>query len=236
MLESIISTAYVGQYDFWAVPLALPTQLVSALLPHPTASSSASQLSPLAPHEVEAASPRIPDPGEGHSWVVIEAGKQVKTGVAWVPFGRSSFHVRRLPLVLSASHALQDSSLTSRSCNRKPSSRSPSCATSRRRRRRPSRSSRRSCSTRASCASHRRTSPACARTAPSASRRTTRSRPWTGSASRSTARSTSRTRSGGRTTSCARSSRATGSARTPGTRRQRCAPFPSARSPFSSPS
>ena len=123
-----------------------------------------------------------------------------------------------------------------RSCNRKPSSRSPSCATSRRRRRRPSRSSRRSCSTRASCASHRRTSPACARTAPSASRRTTRSRPWTGSASRSTARSTSRTRSGGRTTSCARSSRATGSARTPGTRRQRCAPFPSARSPFSSPS
>ncbi|GAA5834471.1 hypothetical protein JCM9279_004325 [Rhodotorula babjevae] len=95
MLETLISTAYVGQYDFWAVPLALPTPLVTALLPHPT-SSAASHLAPLAPHEVEAASPRIPDPGQGNSWVVIEAGKQVKTGVAWVPFGRSSFHEAKL--------------------------------------------------------------------------------------------------------------------------------------------
>ncbi|GAA5926258.1 hypothetical protein JCM3775_000971 [Rhodotorula graminis] len=92
MLESIISTAYVGQYDFWAVPLALPTSLVTALLPHPTASP----LALLAPQEVQAASPRIPDPGEGHSWVVVEAGKQIKTGVAWVPFGRSSFHEAKL--------------------------------------------------------------------------------------------------------------------------------------------
>lgn len=121
MLESLISSAYVGNYDFWAVPLALPTPLVKALLPHPTSgsssassssSSSFSQLSLLEPQEVHTASPRVPDPGEGHSWVVLEAGKQVRTGVAYVPFGRSTFHEAKLEVPFLR-HAQQSSSSSS---------------------------------------------------------------------------------------------------------------------------
>ncbi|BGP44733.1 hypothetical protein JCM10450v2_000547 [Rhodotorula kratochvilovae] len=95
MIESLISAAYVGQYDYWAVPVALPTPLVRALLPH-SSSPAAPQVDFLTPQEVQTAAVHVPDPGEGHSWVVVEAGKQIRTGVGWVPLGRSTFHEAKL--------------------------------------------------------------------------------------------------------------------------------------------
>ncbi|GAA6047140.1 hypothetical protein JCM3770_006920 [Rhodotorula araucariae] len=95
MLESLISAAYVGQYDYWAVPVALPTPLVRALLP-PSSSPAAPHVDFLTPQEAHTAAVHVPDPGQGHSWVVLEAGKQIRTGVGYIPLGRSTFHEAKL--------------------------------------------------------------------------------------------------------------------------------------------
>ncbi|GJN91567.1 hypothetical protein Rhopal_004590-T1 [Rhodotorula paludigena] len=86
MLASYIAPAITGRYDFTAVPVALPTPLVRALLP-----TADDEWGFLAPDDARTASLGIPDAGPGKSWIVLEAGKQIHTGMSYVPFGRSTF-------------------------------------------------------------------------------------------------------------------------------------------------
>lgn len=79
-----------GRYDFTFLPLSLPTPLVLALL----STSLAAQPSPfLPPTELSTLGLSVPSAGEGRSWVIVEAGRQLGTGMA-IPGGRSTFAVR----------------------------------------------------------------------------------------------------------------------------------------------
>jgi hypothetical protein len=80
-----------GRYDFTLVPIPLPTAYVESLLP-PTSSL-------LTPSELASLDLDVPPAGDGNSWVTLEVGQQIKTGMA-IPGGKSTFYVR-LPLSTS---------------------------------------------------------------------------------------------------------------------------------------
>lgn len=79
-----------GRYDLSFLPLSLPTPLVLALL-SPSLSSLSSPF--LTATSLSALGLSVPSPGPGRSWIVLEAGQQIGTGVA-IPGGRSHFAVR----------------------------------------------------------------------------------------------------------------------------------------------
>lgn len=93
LLMSSLISLITGRYDFVFLPLALPTPIVLALLSEPfSASSSASPF--LTSTELHAGGLSVPDAGEGKSWVIVEAGRQINTGPLYVPGGKSNFLVR----------------------------------------------------------------------------------------------------------------------------------------------
>lgn len=92
MLAEAIAGLFSGHYDLTFVPVALPEPLVRAMLPAEWGSADDAFLS----SDQLAASVRgaPPDPGSGKRWVCVQAGKQVDTGVNYVPMGKSTFFVR----------------------------------------------------------------------------------------------------------------------------------------------
>lgn len=152
MLAGAIAALFTGYYDLVFVPVAVPELLVRAMLPAEWGNADDAFLS--ADELQQATQVHLPDPGQGKRWVCVEAGKQVDTGVNYVPMGKSSFFVSAIPgRALPVRHTLT-LFFTAR---RKPKSRSPSSGI--RSSSRPFRSpSRRSCCSRpASCRSRRTT-------------------------------------------------------------------------------
>jgi hypothetical protein len=89
MLASLIAPRVTGTYDFTVVPLALPSSLVHSLLPPSWTASSPF----LAPAELEQQGLAVPSPGEVRTWVCVQVGRQIDTGMS-LPGGRSTFFVR----------------------------------------------------------------------------------------------------------------------------------------------
>ncbi|KAI5480016.1 hypothetical protein MNV49_001981 [Pseudohyphozyma bogoriensis] len=89
LLASTISSLVTGQYDFLALPILLPTPLISALL----SSTPYSSATPSPPPSLPAS-----ETPEGFSWVVLEAGKQIGMGV---PGSRSDFFEAKLEIPLT---------------------------------------------------------------------------------------------------------------------------------------
>lgn len=86
MFSSLIAANVTGTYAFTFLPLPLPTQLINTLLP-------ANSFALLSPSELAEHGLVLPSAGEGNSWVVIQAGQQIDTGMS-LPGGRSTFQVR----------------------------------------------------------------------------------------------------------------------------------------------
>lgn len=124
MLAEAISALFTGHYDLIFVPVALPKPLVRALLPSEWGSADDAFLSN---DELAQAAgvAQLPDPGHGKRWVCVEAGKQVDTGVNWVPMGKSTFFVSRYPFSLL--HRLDRTDLRAITDTRKPKSKFRSC-------------------------------------------------------------------------------------------------------------
>lgn len=89
MLAEAIAALFTGHYDLLFVPVAVPETLVRALLPAEWGSADDAFLSPAELEQGGAGA--IPDAGNGKRWICIEAGKQVDTGVNYVPLGKSTF-------------------------------------------------------------------------------------------------------------------------------------------------
>ncbi|GAA5958243.1 hypothetical protein JCM8115_004030 [Rhodotorula mucilaginosa] len=90
MLAEAISALFTGHYDLIFVPVALPEPLVRALLPSEWGNADDAFL-PNDQLAQAAGVEQLPDPGQGKRWVCVEAGKQVDTGVNYVPMGKSTF-------------------------------------------------------------------------------------------------------------------------------------------------
>ncbi|BGP52877.1 hypothetical protein JCM8202_003959 [Rhodotorula sphaerocarpa] len=89
MLAEAIAALFTGHYDLLFVPVAVPETLVRALLSAEWGSADDAFLSP---DELEqGGAGAIPDAGNGKRWICLEAGKQVDTGVNYVPLGKSTF-------------------------------------------------------------------------------------------------------------------------------------------------
>jgi len=91
MLASLIASTFTGHYTYSFLPFLLPIPLVIALLPPQWTADEQSPF--LSPEQLNAAGIDVPTPPEGYSWVCIEAGKQIKTGMS-APGGRMTFFVR----------------------------------------------------------------------------------------------------------------------------------------------
>ncbi|POY71356.1 hypothetical protein BMF94_5668 [Rhodotorula taiwanensis] len=89
MLAGAIAALFTGYYDLVFVPVAVPELLVRAMLPAEWGNADDAFLS--ADELQQATQVHLPDPGQGKRWVCVEAGKQVDTGVNYVPMGKSSF-------------------------------------------------------------------------------------------------------------------------------------------------
>lgn len=88
MLASLLAPYITGRYDVTCVPIALPSALVTILLP-----SLWSDGAPIFLTDQElrdAQLERVPDPGQGKRWAMIEVGEQIGTGVGFGP-GRKTF-------------------------------------------------------------------------------------------------------------------------------------------------
>ncbi|GAA5895099.1 hypothetical protein JCM5296_000882 [Sporobolomyces johnsonii] len=92
MLASLIASRITGRYDFTFTPIALPTALVVLLLP--TLWSDAAVF--LTPEELKEQGLDVPSPGQGMSWICIEAGQQINTGMEAVPGGKRTFYEAKL--------------------------------------------------------------------------------------------------------------------------------------------
>lgn len=75
-MSSYIAPLITGRYDFYSIPIQLPSQLVRALLPNnwqpPTNPS--------------------PPPKDGFDWIIIQLGTQINTGPPF-PGGKHTFGV-----------------------------------------------------------------------------------------------------------------------------------------------
>ncbi|GAA5955217.1 hypothetical protein JCM21900_002242 [Sporobolomyces salmonicolor] len=94
MLAALIASRITGRYDFTFAPIALPTPLVVLLLP--TLWSDVAVF--LTPEELKKQGLVVPSPGEGMSWVCIEAGQQINTGLGGVPGGKRTFYEAKLEI------------------------------------------------------------------------------------------------------------------------------------------
>lgn len=99
MLAEAISALFTGHYDLIFVPVALPEPLVRALLPSEWGNADDAFLSNDQLAQAAGVA-QLPDPGHGKRWVCVEAGKQVDTGVNYVPMGKSTFFVSHCPFSL----------------------------------------------------------------------------------------------------------------------------------------
>lgn len=75
-----IASSISGRYDFYFLPIQLPTSIVQALLPAPWAVAPAGSSSSSPPTKAD------------HSWVVVQAGWQIGTGPP-MPGGKHDFEV-----------------------------------------------------------------------------------------------------------------------------------------------
>ncbi|GAA5980711.1 hypothetical protein JCM10908_001746 [Rhodotorula pacifica] len=88
MLAEALSALFTGHYDLVFVPVALPEPLVRAMLPSEWGNADDAFLSQ---DELSTVGVTLPDAGQGKRWVCIEAGKQIDTGVNYIPMGKSTF-------------------------------------------------------------------------------------------------------------------------------------------------
>ncbi|GAA5977344.1 hypothetical protein JCM5350_002435 [Sporobolomyces pararoseus] len=95
MLASLLAPYITGRYDVTCVPIALPSALVTILLP-----SLWSDGAPIFLTDQElrdAQLERVPDPGQGKRWAMIQVGEQIGTGVGFGP-GRKTFYEAKLEI------------------------------------------------------------------------------------------------------------------------------------------
>ncbi|GAA5972368.1 hypothetical protein JCM11641_002428 [Rhodosporidiobolus odoratus] len=92
MLSSYIVPHITGRYDFTLASIALPEVVVRALLPQEWASQPDLFLTS------EDLRFPLPDIEDGMSWVCVEAGKQIETGMAGVPGGKRTFFEAKLEI------------------------------------------------------------------------------------------------------------------------------------------
>lgn len=91
MLASLIASTFTGHYTYSFLPFLLPTPLILALLPPDWIADDQSPF--LSSQQLQAAGIDVPTPPAGYSWICIEAGQQIKTGMN-APGGRMTFFVR----------------------------------------------------------------------------------------------------------------------------------------------
>lgn len=91
-MTSLLAKLITGRYDFYFIPIPLPTSYVLSLLPELFLKSSPCPF--FTTEELSAIGINVPEAGEGFTWGVIEAGKQINTGMKGVPGGKSDFFVR----------------------------------------------------------------------------------------------------------------------------------------------
>ncbi|GAA5950437.1 hypothetical protein JCM3765_004547 [Sporobolomyces pararoseus] len=95
MLASLLAPYITGRYDVTCVPISLPSALVTILLP-----SLWSDGAPIFLTDQElrdAGLERVPDPGQGKRWAMIQVGEQIGTGVGFGP-GRKTFYEAKLEI------------------------------------------------------------------------------------------------------------------------------------------
>lgn len=89
-MTSLLAKLITGRYDFYFIPIPLPTSYVVSLLPELFHSSPSPFFTT---EELGAIGIDVPSAGEGLSWGLIEAGRQINTGMRGVPGGKSDFFV-----------------------------------------------------------------------------------------------------------------------------------------------
>ncbi|GAA5922593.1 uncharacterized protein JCM15063_003356 [Sporobolomyces koalae] len=93
MLASLLAPFITGQYDATVIPIALPTAVVTILLPALWGDGGSVFLSK---EELKAAGYEpVPDPGTGKQWAIVQVGKQISAGVGFGP-GRKTFYEAKL--------------------------------------------------------------------------------------------------------------------------------------------
>lgn len=88
-----LASLITGQYDFQFIPIALPTSYVLSLLPASLKQNSTNSSALLSNEELASLGLDVPSAGEGKNWIVIECGRQINTGMKYVPGGKSNFFV-----------------------------------------------------------------------------------------------------------------------------------------------
>lgn len=96
MLASWLAPYITGQYDVTCVPIALPSALVTILLP--TLWSDGAPIFLTRPELARTTGfEKVPDPGPNKRWVFVQVGQQKSTGVGFGP-GRKTFYEAKLEI------------------------------------------------------------------------------------------------------------------------------------------
>lgn len=91
-----LASLITGHYDFQFIPIALPSSYILSLLPPSLQQNHLTKSSPfLSNEELINLGLKVPSAGEGKNWIVIECGKQINTGMRYIPGGKSDFYVSK---------------------------------------------------------------------------------------------------------------------------------------------